>query len=124
VKLHRNAKTTPAIRALLQERVRHHGWSVSRTAIAYCVSRRTVYRWLGRTALADRSSRPHAQPRRTSALKVAAILALRAARWPAWRIAIYVQVPRSTVSAILARRGLQRIPTRPAVRTLQHRERR
>jgi transposase InsO family protein len=123
VKLHRNAKTTPVIRALLQERVRHQGWSVSRAAVAHGVSRRTVYRWLGRTELDDRSSRPHGQPRRTSEKKIAAILAVRAARWPAWRIAIYVQVPRSTVSAILARYGQRRIPTQPTMGPVQRYER-
>jgi len=123
VKLHRNAKTTPAIRALLRARVREQGWSVSQAAAAHGISRRTVYRWLGRALLDDRSSRPHRQPRRTSEQKVAAILAVRQARWPAWRIAIYVQVPRSTVSAVLARHGLHRIATRPAMGEVQRYER-
>jgi transposase InsO family protein len=123
VKVHRNAKTTPLIRALLHERVRQQGWSVSRAAAAHGISRRTVYRWLGRSGWADRSSRPHRQPRRTPEKKVAAILAVRHARWPAWRIAIYVQVPRSTVSAVLARHGLQRIPTGPVPGPVQRYER-
>ena len=109
MKIHRNAKTTPASRALLQTRVREQGWSVARTAAALGVSRPTVYRWLRRSNLDDRSSRPRQIVRRTAAKRVAAILALRQAGWPAWRIAVYSQVARSTVSAILARHGLNRL---------------
>lgn len=113
MRIHRNAKTTPAIRTLLQTRVREQGWSVTRAAAAHGVSRQTVYRWLGRSHVDDRSSRPRQLGRRTSARKVAAILALRQAGWPAWRIAVYSQVPRSTVSAILARHGFNRLRLAP-----------
>jgi transposase InsO family protein len=109
VKLHRNAKTTPVTRALLQARVRQEGWSVAHVAAAAGVSRQTVYRWLQRTEFGDRASTPRRQPRRTSPKKVAAIVAARCNRLPAWRIAVQVQVPRSTVSAVLARQGLRRL---------------
>jgi transposase InsO family protein len=108
VKLHRNAKTTPASRALLHRRVREEGWPVALAATAHGISRQTVYRWLRRTAWADRPSTPRRQPRRTAPAKVAAILAARTTGLPAWRIAAQVAVPRSTVSSVLARHGVGR----------------
>jgi transposase InsO family protein len=113
VKIHRNAKTTPATRTLLKARVREGGWSIARAADAYGVSRQTVYRWLRRSSVEDRSSRPRRITRRTPGRKVAAILALRQAAWPALRIAVYTQVPRSTVSAVLARHGENRLRLAP-----------
>ena len=124
--LHRNAKTTPHTRALLVHRVRTLHWTVAATAEAAGIARRTAYKWLARhrhggpTALADRSSRPHHQPRRTPAACVSAILAARQQRLPAWAIARRLQVPRSTVAVILARAGLNRLryldPAPPVVR--------
>lgn len=115
MKLHRNAKTTPASRALLHARVKQDGWPVALAAEAHGISRQTAYRWLRRSEYTDRPSTPHRQPRRTPVEKVAAIIAARHTGLPAWRIAIQVQVPRSTVSAVLARHGLQRwpLPTAP-----------
>ena len=113
MKLHRNAKTTPASRALLHTRVKAEGWPVTMAAEAQGISRQTAYRWLRRSEFTDRPSTPHRQPRRTAAVKVAAIIAARQTGLPAWRIAVQVQVPRSTVSAVLARHGLHRWP--PAV---------
>ncbi len=48
MRLHPNAKTTPASRSLLVRRVLHQRWSVSETAHAFGVSPRTVYKWLQR----------------------------------------------------------------------------
>ena len=45
MKIHRNAKTTPAIRRLLHTRVHEDGWSVAQVAGAHGISRQTVYRW-------------------------------------------------------------------------------
>src|SRR5687768_4493174 len=76
---------------------------------------RTAYKWLARhrhggvAALADRSAQPHRQPRRTSPSVVSAIVAARHERLTAWAIAVRVQVPRSTVAAILARLGLNKL---------------
>src|SRR5579862_2784261 len=66
--VHGNAKTNVYQRRLLIRRVRRQGWTQRRAADAFGVSVRTVAKWLarGRTVLADRSSRPHRQPRRTS----------------------------------------------------------
>jgi len=115
VRLHRNAKTTPHMRALLVRRIRRHRWSPRAAATAAGISVRSTYKWLaryregGRAALQDRPSTPHRQPRRTTPAVTARILAARATRQTAWAIAVRVQVPRSTVAAILVRAGLNRL---------------
>jgi transposase InsO family protein len=115
VKLHRNAKTTPAMRALLIHRIRQEAWPPTQAAVAAGVSLRTVYKWLrryrlgGRPALEDRSSRPHRSPRQTAPAQITAIVTSRQARLTAWAIAVRTQVPRSTVARILARVGLNRL---------------
>lgn len=115
MKLHRNAKTTPHMRALLVDRVQVLHWSATSAAGAAGVSVRTAYKWLarhrggGRAALEDRSSSPHRQPRRTSAEVMARIIAARQERLTAWAIATRLQVPRSTVAVILRRAGLNRL---------------
>jgi transposase InsO family protein len=126
VKLHRNAKTTPTMRALIVQRIRQDQWPPSEAAAAAGVSVRTTYKWLrrhrlgGRPALEDASSRPHHLPRRTSPATVAAIVAARHERRTAWEIATRLQVPRSTVAAVLVRVGLNRLarltPPPPAQR--------
>jgi transposase InsO family protein len=115
VKLHRNAKTTPHMRALLVERIRHQAWTAATAAGAAGISVRTAYKWLaryrtgGRAALADRPSTPHHQPRRTGATMTARIVAARYQRGTAWGIGVQLQMPRSTVAAVLARAGLGRL---------------
>lgn len=126
MKLHRNAKTTPHMRALLVERIRCRQWRPELAAAAAGVSRRTAYKWLhrhrveGLVGLEDRSSAPRRQPRRTPADRVAAIVAARYARQTAWTIAVRLQIPRSTVAVVLARAGLSRLarltPPEPVVR--------
>ena len=111
MKSHGNAKTNVYQRRLLIRRVRHQGWTQRQAAAAVGVSIRTVAKWLARdrTALADRSSRPQRQPRRTSVTTEAAIVALRRTRATAWQISAALRVPRSTVTRVLARVGLNRI---------------
>lgn len=126
MKLHRNAKTTPHMRALLVDRIESRGWRPEVAARAAGVSRRTAYKWLRRhrqggvAALEDGSSRPQRQPRRTSADRIAAIIAARYERQTAWAIAVRLQIPRSTVAVVLARAGLNRLarltPAAPVVR--------
>ena len=67
--------------------------------------------WRGAAAdgLADRSSRPHRQPRRTSRRAKRAIVALRRTRATAWEISPRLRLPRSTVTRVLARVGLNRV---------------
>jgi transposase InsO family protein len=128
VKIHRNAKTTPSMRALIVERVRRDHWRVAEAAAAAGVTRRTAAKWLarhragGRPALEDRSSRPHRSPRRTAAAHVTAIVALRHERLPAWAIAVRLQVPRSTVARVLARTGLNRLARLTAAPPVQRYE--
>jgi transposase InsO family protein len=114
MRLHPNAKTTPKTRQLLVTRVTQLGWSQADAADAAEVSVRTVAKWvqrgrLGDQALEDRSSRPHRQPRAVEPRRVAAIVAYRQTRATAWEISARVGVPRSTVSRILQRAGLQRV---------------
>jgi transposase InsO family protein len=118
MRLHPNAKTTPASRCLLVRRVLHERWSVSETARAFGVSARTVYKWLrryraeGRRGLRDRSCGPHRIPHRTSAARERAIERLRRRGWLGWRIAQRLEMALSTVSAVLRRLGLGRLPSR------------
>ena len=64
MRIHRNAKTTPAARAALVHRVLHEDWTYAETAAAFAVSARTVAKWVrrfrvgGTAALEDASSRP------------------------------------------------------------------
>ena len=115
VKIHRNAKTTVAMRALMVHRVTRQAWSPAAAADAAGVSVRTVYKWAaryrggGHAALADASSRPHRSPRRTPASVLGPIVAARHQQQTAWAIAVRLQIPRSTVAAMLVRAGLNRL---------------
>jgi transposase InsO family protein len=120
MKIHRNAKTTPAARAALCQRVLEEGWSNATTAAAFAVSERTVAKWVqryrtgGPAALEDGSSRPGPAPHQTPARVVTRIRQLRVEQGlPAWAIARAVGRPRSTASAWLRRLGLSRPPTPP-----------
>jgi transposase InsO family protein len=111
MRLHRNAKTTPMTRQLIHERV-HGGWTYAQVAAALGLSVRTVAKWVARARSgewADRSSRPHRQPRRLDVARVTAILAYRQQRATAWEISRRVGVPRSTVTRVLQRAGLNRV---------------
>src|SRR5262245_41740374 len=111
MKTHRSAKTNVYQRQLLIRRVRRHGWTQRQAAEAAGVSVRTVAKWLARqrSELADRSSRPHRQPRRLAATTEAAIATLRRTRATAWQISTALGLPRSTVTRALARLGLNRV---------------
>src|SRR4029453_4738560 len=93
VKLHRNAKTTPTMRALIVQRIRQDQWPPTEAAAAAGGSVRTTYKWLRRHGLAggprveDAPSGPHPLPRRTSPATVAAIVDARHERRTAWEIA-------------------------------------
>jgi transposase InsO family protein len=117
MKLHANAKLTPAARLLLCRRVEESGRSFREAAEAAGVSERTARKWLGRyraegpPGLTDRSSRPRRQPRRTSVERERAVLALRQTRMTAAEIAGCLAVAERTVSRILTRNGLGRLRT-------------
>ncbi|MFP5073244.1 IS481 family transposase [Pseudonocardia nantongensis] len=82
---HRNARLTPYARRLLVERYLV-GWPAARIAEQLGVSRATVYKWIRRyraegwAGLAERSSRPHRCPTRTSTQTEARVLELRRRR--------------------------------------------
>ena len=77
--IHQNARTTPASRAELVARVLDDRLPVSLVATAAGVCPRTVRKWIARyqaegpEGLADRSARPHRQPRATPTHIVARI---------------------------------------------------
>lgn len=112
--LHSSAKTCPASRGLLVERVERLGWKVLDAALAAGVSRRTAQKWLarfrseGRAGLADRSSAPRRSPTRTQEAVVAQAIGLRRQRLPATEIGRRMGLARSTVGLILRRAGLSR----------------
>src|SRR5260221_11650973 len=81
--VHSLARTTPRSRALLVQRVVSEKRSIQAAAEAFGVSRRTVYKWLGRhrtggrEALRDRSSPPHRSPRRLELSRIELAVRLR-----------------------------------------------
>src|SRR5262245_34032795 len=115
MKLHRNARTTPHIRALIVRRVRQEGRRVAETAAELGISRQTVYKWLRRFETAgeapfdDGSSRPHRIARQTPLRIVRQIERLRRLRRTAVEIAIQLGIAASTVSRILRRIGLGKL---------------
>ena len=55
MRLHPNAKTTPAGRWLLVQRIEDDRWTVAETAEACGVSERTAHKWLSRFRKEDLS---------------------------------------------------------------------
>ena len=124
MKTHGNARLTPKGREALVRRAMSEG--AGPAAKAAGLSRRTVSKWCrrwrqeGAAGLLDRSSRPRRLARGTDKRIVDRVLALRHERLVAAAIAQKVQLPRSTVGAILRRHGLGRLksvqPAEPVVR--------
>lgn len=114
MQLHRNAKTTPRSRLEIVHRL-EAGQRVDEIAEGIGVSVRTVYKWLrryrdeGRRGLEDRCSAPHRVRHRTSSARVRRIVALRRKRRTGWQIAERLDMPASTVHAVLRREGLARL---------------
>jgi len=107
---HRTARLNEYGRLLLATRVIVEGWTVPSAARAQGVSRATGYKWVRRyrhegvAGLADRSSRPHRSPTRTSTAEVSRILgARREWRWGPDRLGPLLGHPVSTVAAVLRR---------------------
>jgi len=115
VNVHKNAKLTPAGRALLVERVltQRQRWAV--VAVGFGVSKRTVGKWVrrwqaeGNVGLRDRSSRPHHCPRQVPGRVVRRIERLRRRRRTGPEIAAVVGLPVATVGLVLRRLGLSRL---------------
>jgi transposase InsO family protein len=118
MKLHANAKLGLAGRRELVFAI-ESGMSVRRAAACFSVSPATAHRWWHRwlesdraqAALADRSSRPHHQPRRLSAAEEEPILrARRETNLGPGRLAGILRRARSTIWKVLWRHGLSRRP--------------
>lgn len=113
--IHKNARSCPASRELLVNRVLKQGWKVTQAAEAAGLSKRTAYKWLqrckaeGLSGLGDRSSRPVRQPTRTPEACRQRIVAMRRERMVGAEIACRLQMSRSTVARILKQEGLSRL---------------
>ena len=112
-------------------RLHRQGYAPAWIAEVTGVSRATVYKWLrrfedeGEAGLADRSSRPHLSHPKLTPKQVAAVCRLRRTRaWGPHRIGWKLHLARSTVYAVLRRRGLNRLDqlhrsTREIIRIVQ-----
>jgi transposase InsO family protein len=116
--LYQTGRLNPRMRAFVVAEADRIG--VTRAARNIGVSRNTVYRWRRRAGeLADRSSRPHRSPRRTSPEREAALLiARREWRWGPDRLGPLTGIPRRTAYRILRRYRMHRLrelfpPERP-----------
>jgi transposase InsO family protein len=102
------------------------GWTYGRLAEALGISVRTVAKWIARArqghGLTDGSSRPRRQPQRLAVALEAAIVAVRRTRATAWQISTALRVPRSTVTRVLARAGLNRLALLEPVAPVQRYE--
>lgn len=113
--MHKNARLTPAGRALLVQRVLFEKQPVREVGPAMGVSPRTAYKWLrrfereGHAGLRDRTSRPKRIPRRLDPKLVRRIERLRRRRYTGLRIAEELELAVSTVSLWLRRLGLGRL---------------
>lgn len=126
MRLHSRARTCPASRALLVDRITRQEWGVDEAAEAAGISRRTAYKWLkrhrlqGLVGLRDRSSSPRTSSRRTSVARRELIVKLRQSRLTATQIAHRLRMPRSTIARLLKQAGLERLrylkPPEPVVR--------
>src|SRR4051812_23546193 len=115
MKVHANAALTLNARRRMVGRVVEQGWSMTKAATAAEVSDRTCSKWVtryraeGEAGLLDRSSAPSSIPHRTPEDRVQAIAALRRLRMTAAQIAMTLEMPLSTVSAVLTRIGLGKL---------------
>jgi transposase InsO family protein len=112
--LHANAALSWSGRRALARRVVDQGWTLTAAAEAAGVSVRCARKWVGRYRAGDRqlhdhSSAPRRVANRTSAERVTAIVTLRQLRMTAAEIGETLQMPHSTVSAVLKRNGVGRL---------------
>jgi transposase InsO family protein len=122
--LHANAALSWSGRRELARRVVEDGWTLTAAASAAGVSVRCARKWVGRyrggdRQLRDRSSAPRRVANRTPDDRIAVVVKLRQLRMTAAEIAETLQMPHSTVSALLRRNGigrLGRLGLEPAVR--------
>ncbi len=112
---HKNARSNRHSRLLLVERVQSQGWPVADAASAAGISKRTAFKWLarfkegGEAALTDRSHTPHRIRHKLAERTVQDIKRLRLQRMTGPAIARQLNMPRSTVGAVLRRLGLGKL---------------
>lgn len=110
--VHKNARSLPASRALLYERVRKHGRPLPEAAAEIGLSEERAREWVRRAdrgePLVDRSSRPH-RIRRTPTEVEKLIIRLRRERMTIRSIAGATGVSRATTARICGRHGLSRL---------------
>ena len=126
--VHKNARSCPASRALLVERVLEQGWSMADAAEAIGVSSRTGWKWLSRyraegaAGLRDRSSRPR-RIRRVGKRVRQQIIDLRRSRLTCRRIGGLVGRSRATVARVVGTVGLSRLRSLDPLPVVQRYER-
>ena len=113
---HRNAPLSETGRLRLARCVVEQQWPLRRAAERFQVSPTTARRWAqryrqhGEVGMADRSSRPHASPRRTPTRVERRIIKVRVLRrWGPARIAFLLRLNPSTVHRVLTRYRLARL---------------
>lgn len=110
--VHKNAPLTPQGRERMVRAVVDDGRPKVDVARQFCVSAKTVSKWVRRfreegvDGLRDRSSRPHSLPSQTSAAICDEVERLRRDRKTQDQIAAQTGLSRATVSRILTKRGL------------------
>jgi transposase InsO family protein len=114
--VHKNARTTPRVRAELVRLVLDEGQERQEAATRFNISRWTVSKWVERyqaaaeAGLQDRSSRPHHSPRQTpAALQLGVKVLRRHQRWTCQQIAQALELSRATVARIVKRAGWSRL---------------
>jgi transposase InsO family protein len=115
MKLHANAALSLRQRRRMVGLVVEQRWSIAAAAAVMNTSSKTCGKWVsryrraGECGLRDRSSAPHRQARQTCRRRVEAIVVLRRLRFTGPQIAELLQMPLSTVSAILKREGMGKL---------------
>lgn len=113
--IHKNARSLPASRELMVQRIEQGLASVKEAANAIGLSERRGAEWLRRARAnepnwsADRSSRPHRMPSKLERAKEEAIIKERKDRQAMIQIAPRVGCSRASVGRVLARAGMSRI---------------
>jgi transposase InsO family protein len=111
---HHHARLTIMRREMLARNVLEGRLSLREAAAECRLSRQSAAKWVrrfqqeGLSGLADRRSRPHCSPRRTSAETATRVEQLRRLRWTGVRIAQATGLSRSTFSRILTRLRLNK----------------
>jgi len=113
--IHKNARSCPASRALLVERVLNGGVAVAEAAHAIGLSERRARSWIkryrkeGASGLLDRSSRPRRLRQQTPSSVEQRIVELRKKDLTCRRIAKMVKRSLATVARVVSRHGLSRL---------------